>query len=91
MDFILSLLYPFSNMNDACIGIQIIMNYESIKKSTIIISQYFKITYEYDDIEMFFGRVQTFPTIFPLNFIKNIEHNMTQSINLYSFLFKFIF
>ena len=79
MNSILSLFHPFKSMGDVCIALQIIYKYESLQLATKIISGYFKIPLKYEDIEILYGRVNCFPNIFPLEYIKNVDENINIS------------
>ena len=75
MNSVNELLLPFNSMNDACIAIQIIINYETMNISTLIISKFFKIQYELHVIEKFYDRVCTFKNVFPMKYIMNNNSN----------------
>jgi len=73
MDSLTIFIKPFENMNQCCIALDIIYKFKSIIYCVDIISKFFKKEFSVDDIDKFYKRAQSFPKMFPIEYINNLE------------------
>ena len=63
-------------MNDACIAILIMAQYDMLDECLEILTSYLSQDIRLQDLRNFYGRVLAFPEFFPVNLISNIDQHL---------------